>query len=621
MTIVADRAAELKAIHLDKIRRATDRLFFWLMILQYVGGVVAAYVLSPRTYEGSTSFIHPHVLFALVIGAVISAPMLYATQFWPGQYRTRTIVSICQMLMSALLIHVSGGRIETHFHVFGSLAFLAFYRDWRILIYASVVVAGDHLMRGLYFPSSVYGVVTGAEWRFIEHACWVAFEDVILIASCVRGVGEVEAIAKQQAELEATNEQVEAKVAERTEELRETEFQKTMVFENALDGIVSANGDGRIIEINPAAGRIFGVSRHQVLGHRLSDIFCAGHSQDYVARCLNDRADSSHGNMVFKNAELAAVSESGAPIPIEVSMTRVQVKGSVVYTAFVRDISERKRLEEKLLHANKMESLGQLATGVAHEINTPNQYIGDNVRFVDESFGSIVNLIGGYRSALDEVEVAAPTKAKIEDLEKKADLDFTLEQIPPALTQALEGVERVGSIIRAMKDFAHPGVKSYTMVDVNRVIESTVMVARNEWKYVADVKLDLDSARPTVQGNPGELSQVILNLVVNSAQAIEQSQKNGKKGQILITSRSDNKHVTVTVTDDGCGIKDEIRNNIFDPFFTTKGVGVGTGQGLSITRGVIDRHNGEIFVSSRPGHGTTFVFKLPAFRSEKESCA
>jgi signal transduction histidine kinase len=324
--------------------------------------------------------------------------------------------------------------------------------------------------------------------------------------------------------------------------------------------------------------------------------------------------------LVNQNVELLAVSETGTPIPIEVSIMCVPVKGCPLYTAFVRDISERKKLEEQLAHTNKMESLGQLATGVAHEINTPNQYIGDNVRYVEESFGSLVELTNEYRRTLAETELSEENARRIKEMEDSADLDFMLDQIPPALTQALEGVERVGSIIRAMKEFAHPGVESFTMVDLNRVIESTVMVARNEWKYVANVELDLDPTLPSIQGNPGELSQVILNLVVNSAQAIEQKFKDSEKGSILIATRSDATCVTITVSDNGCGIPDKIRNSVFDPFFTTKGVGVGTGQGLAITRNVINRHSGEITLASKDNAGATFVIKLP-IGPEKAQCA
>ena len=399
------RAKELGAAQLDQIRRSTDRLFLWFTILEYIGAVAVAAILSPYSYVGSNGYLNPHVTMALIIGALISGPMIFAIIMWPGQYRTRTIIGVCQMLMSALLIHVSGGRIETHFHVFGTLAFLAFYRDWRVLVWATLVIAADHLIRGIYMPDSVYGVIAGAEWRFVEHAGWVLFEDVILFAACMRGTKEVQAIAERQAQLEATNEHVESIVKERTEDLRASEFQKTTVFENALDGIVCANANGFITEINPAAERIFHVSRHDVLGATLASIFYPGHSQESVAEGLRRHAANGRSHLVNQNVELAAVNESGEPLPIEVSMMCIPVKGRPLYTAFVRDISERKKLEEKVAHTNKMESIGQLATGVAHEINTPNQYIGDNVRFVEENFTPIVDLIKTYRESLESAKL------------------------------------------------------------------------------------------------------------------------------------------------------------------------------------------------------------------------
>ena len=618
MSKIQRRAIELEDAHLDRIYRQTDRLFLWLTLLEYVGGVIAALALTPKSYYGSLGVVHPHVLVAVVLGAVIAAPIVFATLMWPGQYRTRVTVAVCQMLMSALLIHLSGGRIETHFHVFGTLAFLAFYRDWRILIPATLVVAGDHLIRGIYLPESVYGVVTGAEWRFVEHACWVVFEDVILIASCKRGVQEIRVIAERQAEIEATKERVEAAVEERTEELKQSELQKTAVFDNALDGIVCTDAFGEITDINPAAERIFNVKHDEIMGKPLANLFSPGYSQKFVESGLKVYGRSGQGDLVNNSVELSVLSPSGEPFPIEVSMICVLTKDSPVYTAFVRDISQRKRLEENLAHTSKMESLGQLASGVAHEINTPNQYIGDNVRFVDASFGKLAELIAEYKSAVSEVDLPAETAERLSKKEAEADFDFTANEIPAALSQALEGVERVGSIISAMKVFAHPSVESFSEIDLNRIVESSVTVARNEWKYVADVEMDLDHTLPMIQGNRGELSQVILNLVVNSAQAIEERFKGTAKGTISITTRAHQESVVLTILDNGAGIKPEIADKVFDPFFTTKGVGVGTGQGLAIARTVIDRHSGQIRMKSSIETGTTFTIKLPVIAPEKE---
>jgi len=194
---------------------ATDRLFAVLMVIQWVGGIVLSLLVSPRTWIGDQSQVHLHVWVAVLLGAAISAfPILLAWKF-PGSTRTRHVIAVAQMLWSALLIHLTGGRIETHFHVFGSLAFLAFYRDWRVLITATVVVAADHFLRGVWWPQSVFGVLVESPFRWIEHAAWVVFEDVILVWSCGRGMREARAIAEREAKLSIANDTLELQIRER----------------------------------------------------------------------------------------------------------------------------------------------------------------------------------------------------------------------------------------------------------------------------------------------------------------------------------------------------------------------------------------------------------------------
>jgi two-component system, sensor histidine kinase and response regulator len=208
-TGIEARAEELFEAHRQTIFRRTDRLFAGLMLFQWLAGIAAAFWLSPRSWSGTAYHTHPHVWIACFLGlAIISLPILLAL-LQPGKTLTRHVIGVAQMLMSALLIHLTGGRIETHFHVFGSLALLAFYRDWRVLISGSAVVAADHLLRGFFWPQSVYGVMTGAEWRWLEHASWVVFEDIFLIHSCVQGVQEMQGIATRQAQVELAMQQTE----------------------------------------------------------------------------------------------------------------------------------------------------------------------------------------------------------------------------------------------------------------------------------------------------------------------------------------------------------------------------------------------------------------------------
>ena len=209
---LSPRAAAISREHELTIFRRTDALFVRLMAVQWLAGIVAVLLISPRTWAGSHSAIHPHVWLAIFFGGIISALPIYFALTRPGEAFTRHTIAVGQVLMSSLLIHLSGGRIETHFHIFGSLAFLAFYRDWRVMVTATVVVAADHFLRGVYWPQSVFGVLTASHWRWIEHAGWVVFEDVFLIMAILQSRREMRGIALNRAELEETNAIVESKV-------------------------------------------------------------------------------------------------------------------------------------------------------------------------------------------------------------------------------------------------------------------------------------------------------------------------------------------------------------------------------------------------------------------------
>ncbi len=289
-----------------------------------------------------------------------------------------------------------------------------------------------------------------------------------------------------------------------------------------------------------------------------------------------------------------------------------------------RDITERKRaeterqmMELQLRQSQKLESIGQLAAGIAHEINTPTQYVGDNTRFLKDSFAGIFQVLKNHETLLAAAQQNAVTPEMLAHTQKllaAGDLEYLSKQIPAAIEETLEGIERVSKIVRAMKEFSHPGGKEKTAADLNKAIESTVTVARNEWKYVAEIKLDLAADLPLVPCFVGEFNQCILNLIVNAAHAIgDVVQKNpGTKGLITVQTWHDGDSVEVRVSDTGTGIAEAARPKIFEPFFTTKGVGKGTGQGLSIVYGsIVKQHGGSVRFETEVGRGTTFILRLP----------
>ncbi len=293
-----------------------------------------------------------------------------------------------------------------------------------------------------------------------------------------------------------------------------------------------------------------------------------------------------------------------------------QVDGRTVRTVgAIIDITQQRQMmdqlresERQLAHKQKLESIGQLAAGVAHEINTPIQYIGDNAEFLQEAFSGLISLADAVQQMQETTAPIAITSGT--DWES---LQFYRTEIPSSLGQLREGVARVAAIVRAMKEFSHPGPVERVPLDINRGIESTILVSSHEWKYVAEITTDLDRQLPPVPCIAGEFNQVILNLIVNAVHAISDVvQESGSKGRIHISTRNTGGCVEIRVSDTGSGIPDSVQPKVFDPFFTTKPVGKGTGQGLALAHAVIvQKHKGTIHLESKIGSGTTFVIRLP----------
>ncbi|MBE2253860.1 MAG: hypothetical protein IAE78_30300 [Myxococcus sp.] len=273
------------------------------------------------------------------------------------------------------------------------------------------------------------------------------------------------------------------------------------------------------------------------------------------------------------------------------------------------DITDKHRLEQELQQSQKLESVGRLASGIAHEINTPVQFVGDSVHFVKDAIVDLFELITTVHQARDAMppELAQ----RWDEAAAKADLDYLAENVPGALARSLEGLDRVAGLVRSMKEFAHPDQKEAAPADLNRALSMTLTIARSEYKDVADVGMELGDL-PMVSCRVSELNQVFLNLVVNAGHAIADAVKaTGGRGKIRVKTSVEGGDVVIAIIDSGTGIPEHVQPRIFDPFFTTKGVGVGTGQGLPLARAMVLKHGGTLTFETKAGAGTTFFVRLP----------
>src|SRR5947209_15058424 len=321
----ARRANELFREQQQEIYRNTDELLARLMIAQWIACIVMAVVISPYTWAGEARAVHIHVWAAIFLGGVISAFPIWLARCWPGAVLTRHVIAVAQMLMSALLISVTGGRIETHFHVFGSLVILSFYRDWRVLVPATIIVALDHFVRGIYWPYSVYGVLAASPWRSMEHAAWVVFEDFFLVISCLRSIREMRSIANRTAALEAS----------------EQTFRQ--IFQDGPMGIAIVDLQQRFMKVNESLCQMIGYSAEELIGRNTLDFTVpedTARDHEVVAELLKGSTRSAfEKRYVRKNGEVLWVNLTAAVIRDE--NTRPNH-----YITMMKDITVRKQFEE-----------------------------------------------------------------------------------------------------------------------------------------------------------------------------------------------------------------------------------------------------------------------------------
>ncbi|PKU25530.1 hybrid sensor histidine kinase/response regulator [Telmatospirillum siberiense] len=399
------------------------------------------------------------------------------------------------------------------------------------------------------------------------------------------------------------------------EALRESQDRIRAITESLFEGVLVTDIDGFVAFSNHSADSLLGDERTpRIAGRFVDSIFSLRADQRLLLFSEGPFSKVVETGQSWRDDDAVFQLRNGRTLLVAYACSALVEEGirKGIIISF-RDIQSLKRAQQESLQASKLASVGQLAAGIAHEINTPIQYIGDNLRFLGDSLDTLLEVNRRYRDFIDLHcgEADAQAREALATFETESDLSYLREEMPPAVSQSLDGVGQVARIVLAMKEFSHPGEREKVAVDLNRAIENTLAVSRNEWKHVAEVRLDLAEDLPQVACLPGEMNQVLLNLIVNAAHAI-QARQSAEKGLINLATRRHGRFVDIIVGDDGVGMSESIKERIFDPFFTTKAVGKGTGQGLAICRDVVvTKHSGRISVDTEEGKGTVFTICLP----------
>ncbi|PYI77390.1 MAG: hypothetical protein DMF04_06370 [Verrucomicrobia bacterium] len=559
----ADRADELFQQHQQEIYRRTDQLFASLMLVQWLAAILIAMIISPRTWIGQSTHSHIAIWIAISMGGAITIFPIWITRAWLGAAMTRQIVAIAQMLMSVLLIGLTGGRIESHFHIFGSLVILSLYRDWRVLISATIVVCLDHFLCGIYWPYSVYGVLTANPWRSVEHAGWVIFEDIFLVISCLRSVREMRFIANRTAALEAS----------------EQNFRQ--LFEEAPIGMAVVGLDDRYVQVNARLCDMVGYSEEELTRRTTSEITYRDdvkESKRLSRQLLKKRARYRvEKRYVRKNGEVIWAARTACIIGDETGEPRF-------YLVMVEDITQRKNdavaLEKAKTEAERANhAKDKFLAALSHELRTP----------------------------------LTPVLMSAAALEQKPGIEPELRQQFGMMRQNVELEARLIDDLLDLTRVAHGKLRLRMSgpVDVHALLAQTEQIVRSEARAkTLALKLELAADDHHVAGDASRMNQVFWNLLNN---AVKFTPPGGE-----ITLRTVNPVpglVAVTVSDDGIGIDRQTLPFVFRAFEQGHIRGVepcsGLGLGLSIAKAIVELHSGTIRAESGgPGLGAAFTVEL-----------
>lgn len=440
-------------------------MFSWLLICQWALAIILSLTLTPLTWKGDTSFVHPHVLMALFFGGVLTVYPVHQLRSHRGHPLNRYIACVAQMSYSVLLIHLTGGRLETHFHIFGSLAFLAFYLDTKVIVLATIMAAADHFLRGIFLPETLYGVSEATFLRALEHSAWVIFEDIFLMISIHSGIKGIKEFSAKEHSLDMTIANIERLVEERTRELKTSQ---RLVLEQ----------------------------------------------------------------------------------------------------------------QESMVNSSRLSALGEMAAGIAHEINNPLAVISNLSRFIRKKISLGKSTDELILSGLSDVDETVARISTIIHGLRNLSRDSSQEDLNPVVLKAI-----FSDVLAVCKERFRNHSVDFNVIDHDGLLETTIACRQIQ------------------------ISQVILNLLTNSFDAVCSTQSEDKWVKIEFVQTIKNE-IEVRVSDSGPGVPEAIKSKIFDPFFTTKDVGKGTGLGLSLSKSIIQKHGGSLNLDQSIGF-TQFSIVLP----------
>ncbi|MEX2172542.1 MAG: response regulator [Pirellulales bacterium] len=570
-----EREVEQKVLrHADSIQRRVDRLFAVLMPLQWIAGIAAALFISPQTWIGAKGQVHPHVLFAIFGGALLGSLPVALAVFRPGKLSTRLVIACSQVLFSSLLIHLTGGRIETHFHVFGSLAFLAAYRDWRVLVPATLIVAADHFLRGVWWSETVFGVAAAENWRWLEHAAWVVFEDVFLILIILQSVREMHELARHTTQVELTAETL----AQRAEEIRKL----SLVASEARYGVVITDPQQRAEWVNDSFIQMTGFTAGEIIGREPWTLLHGPHTDPVTAERVREQLRQQRSVGV----ELINYAKDGREFWTSLKIEPVFDEDGRL-TNFIStqtNISDRKEREAELRRAKEESesanrAKSQFLANMSHEIRTP------------------LNGILGFTELL---RVAA---AGISETERQDYLQ-TISSSGRHLLTLINDILDISKI-----EAGHLLVEN-VRCSPHQIIAEVVSVLRvpaQEKGLCLDYRWE-SGIPESIMSDPFRLKQLLMNLLGNAIKFTEQ-------GSVIVVASLDATTVSqllrIEVRDTGMGIPSDKLDMIFEPFAqadssVTRKHG-GTGLGLAITRRIAEALGGTLVVTSELGRGSAFA--------------